>query len=69
MAEPPTHEPDNPTEAIPANEAFDNEAFEVWWPKYLERVDESVIKAEEYLEVPTGTISSIPAWEPVRRPH
>jgi hypothetical protein len=31
----------------------------VWWPKYLACVNESVTSAEEYLEVPKGTISSI----------
>src|SRR5262245_44366793 len=36
------------------------EPIDVWWPKYMARVNESVIAAEQYLEVPTGTISSIP---------
>ena len=47
-------EPQKPTEAVPVNVPFD-----VWWPKYLARVNESVTSAENYLEVPPGTISSI----------
>lgn len=35
------------------------EPFEVWWPKYLAEVDKSVRAAEQYLEVPPATISSI----------
>src|SRR5262245_60839288 len=42
-------------EAIPTKEPF-----EVWWPKYLARVKESAESAERHLEVPAGTISSIP---------
>jgi hypothetical protein len=45
--------PDSPTDE-PAKESF-----EVWWPKYLAKVDESVGKAEEYLQIPSGAISSI----------
>ena len=41
-------------QAVPVDEPFD-----VWWPKYIKRVDESITAAEQYLEVPTGTISSI----------
>jgi hypothetical protein len=41
-------------------EAVLNEPFEVWWPKYLDQVKESTEAAERHLEVPTGTISSIP---------
>jgi hypothetical protein len=36
------------------------EPFEVRWRKYLAGIDESVSAAEQYLEIPTGTISSIP---------
>lgn len=43
-----------PVEAVPTKEPFD-----VWWPKYIQQVRESVTAAEEYLEVPNGTISSI----------
>jgi hypothetical protein len=45
--------PTTPTEST-------NEPFDVWWPKYIDRVRESVTAAEQYLEVPAGTISSIP---------
>jgi hypothetical protein len=48
--------PEKPKQAIPVDEPFD-----VWWPKYLARVNESVTAAEKYLEDPTGTISSIQA--------
>jgi hypothetical protein len=48
--------PEKPKKAVP-----DNELFDVWWPKYLNRVNESITAAEQYLGVPTGTISSIPA--------
>jgi len=48
--------PEKPKQAIPVGEPFD-----VWWPKYIKRVNESVTAAEQYLEVPTGTISSIQA--------
>jgi hypothetical protein len=37
------------------------EPVDVWWPKYLALVGESVAEAEQHLEVPTGTISSIHA--------
>jgi hypothetical protein len=33
---------------------------EVWWANYLAQVTKSIIAAEEHLEVPAGTISSIP---------
>jgi hypothetical protein len=36
------------------------EPLEEWWPKYLVRVRQSVEAAEQHLEVPAGTISSIP---------
>jgi hypothetical protein len=42
-------------EAIPTKEPFD-----VWWPKYLAQVRESAEAAERHLEVPAGTIWSIP---------
>ncbi|WP_262048171.1 hypothetical protein [Bradyrhizobium sp. Bra78] len=35
------------------------EPFDVWWPKYAAEVEKSVTAAEQYLEVPTATISSI----------
>jgi hypothetical protein len=35
------------------------EPLDVWWPKYLARVDESVNAAELHFEIPVGTISSI----------
>jgi hypothetical protein len=37
----------------------ENEPFNVWWPKYIALVDDSVKAAEKYLAVPAGTISSI----------
>jgi hypothetical protein len=39
-----------------ASQAFD----EGWWKNYLDQVTKSVLAAEEHLEVPAGTISSIP---------
>jgi hypothetical protein len=33
---------------------------EAWWSDYQAQVNKSVIAAEQYLEVPVGTISSIP---------
>lgn len=33
---------------------------EVWWANYLAQVTKSILAAEEHLEVPPGTISSIP---------
>jgi hypothetical protein len=50
----PDKQPDKERQAIPADEPFD-----VWWPKYLAKVQESVAAAENYLAVPPGTISSI----------
>jgi hypothetical protein len=50
----PMSKPETPKQAIPVDEPF-----EVWWPKYIRQVNESVTAAEQYLEVPTGTISSI----------
>jgi hypothetical protein len=49
------NDPEEPAKALPTDEPF-----EVWWPKYLARVKESVEAAEQHLEVPAGTISSIP---------
>src|SRR5262249_11801130 len=37
-----------------------DEPFDVWWPKYLKRVNESVFEAKKQLEVPNETIVSIP---------
>jgi hypothetical protein len=37
-----------------------SEDAEVWWRKYEADVHKSVVAAEEHLEVPAGTISSIP---------
>jgi len=34
--------------------------FEVRWKNYLAQVNESIVAAEQHLEVPAGTISSIP---------
>ncbi len=45
---------DQGKQAAPASETFD-------WPKYMARVDASVSAAEQHLEVPAGTISSIPS--------
>jgi hypothetical protein len=33
---------------------------EVWWQNYLAQLNNSIVAAEQHLEVPTGTISSIP---------
>jgi hypothetical protein len=49
------NDPNEPAKPIP-----NDEPFEVWWQKYLDRVNESVVAAEQYLEVPAGTVSSIP---------
>lgn len=46
--------------AAPADYHERRESFNQWWPKYVERVGESVTAAEQYLEIPAGTISSIP---------
>jgi len=48
-------------QAKPARAAEPKEPFDVWWPKYLARVADSVRAAEQHLEVPPGTISSIPS--------
>lgn len=40
------------------DEATEKEPFDVWWPKFI-GVDESVSATEQYLEVPSETISSI----------
>jgi hypothetical protein len=37
-----------------------NEEAEVWWRNYQAEVDNSIAAAEQHLEVPAGTISSIP---------
>jgi len=37
------------------------EPFDVWWPKYLQGVNESAAAAERHLNIPAGTISSIPS--------
>jgi hypothetical protein len=49
------NDPNEHAEATP-----NDEPFEVWWPKYVARVNKSVAEAEQHLEVPPGTISSIP---------
>lgn len=54
--------PQKPGPAVPIepmDEAIEKEPFDVWWPKYLTKVDESISAAEQYLEVPAETISSI----------
>jgi hypothetical protein len=48
----------DPSEHAPQANA--DEPFEVLWPKYIDRVNKSVMDAEQHLEVPPGTISSIP---------
>src|SRR5258708_38459205 len=55
---PPVSEKNNPDDLV-RPEKPSKEPFDVWWPKYIDRVDESVKAAEQYLEVPAGTISSI----------
>jgi hypothetical protein len=50
----------NPDPARPAEPASESEPLDVWWPKYMDRVDKSVTDTELYLEIPEGTISSIP---------
>jgi hypothetical protein len=37
-----------------------NEPLEVWWPKYVARINESVAAADQYLKVPPGTVFLIP---------
>jgi len=37
-----------------------NEDAEVWWRNYEAEVHKSIVAAEQHLEVPAGTISSIP---------
>jgi hypothetical protein len=51
----PKNNPDDPVRP----EKPSKEPFDVWWPKYVDSVNESVEAAEQYLEVPAGTISSI----------
>lgn len=51
----PKNNPDDPAKP----EKPIKEPFDVWWPKYIDGVNESVKAAEQYLGVPTGTISSI----------
>ncbi|MGY3396442.1 hypothetical protein ACVWW6_009033 [Bradyrhizobium sp. USDA 3311] len=41
----------------------ESKQVDAWWDNYLDRVRESVTAAEQYLEIPTGKISSI-AQEP-----
>jgi predicted secreted protein len=37
------------------------EAFgEIWWQNYIVQVNKSIAAAEQHLEVPAGTVSSIP---------
>jgi hypothetical protein len=44
-----------------ANDPKEREAFiEAWWPKYQAQIRESAEDAEQHLEVPAGTITSIP---------
>ena len=40
--------------------ARSSEEAEVWWRNYQAEVHKSVLAAEQHLEVPAGTISSIP---------
>ncbi|PDT64060.1 hypothetical protein CO683_40600 [Bradyrhizobium ottawaense] len=37
----------------------ESKQVDAWWDNYLDRVRESVTTAEQYLEIPTGKISSI----------
>ena len=45
------------SEPTPIKKPFD---VYVRWPKYIAQIDESVATAEQHLDVPAGTISSIP---------
>jgi hypothetical protein len=51
--------PDNNNEHAQP-EASQHSVDEAWWNNYLARVNESIVAAEQHLEVPAGTISSIP---------
>jgi hypothetical protein len=42
-------------------EASQEPADEIWWQNYLSQVNKSIVAAEQHLEVPAGTISSIPS--------
>lgn len=44
----------------PAQPDASQYSVEDWWNIYLARVNESIVAAEQHLEVPAGTISSIP---------
>jgi hypothetical protein len=33
---------------------------EIWWQNYIVQVNKSIVAAEQHLEVPAGTVSSIP---------
>jgi len=48
------NDPNGPAQLNPSEEA------EVWWRNYEAEVDKSIVAAEQHLEVPAGTISSIP---------
>ena len=49
-----TNDPNDPAQLNPSEEA------EVWWRNYEAEVHKSIVAAEQHLEVPAGTISSIP---------
>lgn len=40
--------------------APENEEFEAWWRNYEAELHKSIVAAQQHLEVPAGTISSIP---------
>ena len=48
------NDPNGPAQVNPSEEA------EVWWRNYEAEIHKSVVAAEQHLEVPAGTISSIP---------
>lgn len=56
-------ESENPAPIFAAEPTDESKQLDEWWFNYLDRVRESVTAAEQYLEIPTGTISSI-AQEP-----
>lgn len=56
-------ESENPAPIFAAEPTDESKQLDEWWFNYLGRVRESVTAAEQYLEIPTGTISSI-AQEP-----
>jgi hypothetical protein len=43
-----------------ASHASQEAANEIWWQNYIAQVNNSIVAAEQHLEVPAGTVSSIP---------